>query len=1427
VSLKPLWLILPALCIATAVARGQYVFVRNFPSDTFSPDGGSGCHGLVVDPEGKIWIQCYGPTETIYDSAARTERPTRALYVYHPDGTPASFSPIRVISVGGIPDTLYNPGRGLAKDANGDILASFHDVLYRVDHRTGSGKNKLRPHPFQQIAASTSDTAGHLFVSPLVPGTGSIDIVSSTTFEIIGTVVDTTRSYCRALAVSEDGATLWFPAYPEHCAYVYKEETVGGGTYLLRDTVLKGMDIESITLHPRTKNLWVSAGSGYDLPNRYPGEETHFASNTWYEYDRGTGKVLDSVRWANLKDPIIERPGAIAFSMTGDTVYLGNFTSPNYPCVQMFVLESRNFAPTVGEYTTDPSTVLLLHFDDAVEDTTLDSSGKGHNGLSTQTTVSQGRFGLSRKFWVRHPGMISVQHSPELNVTPTLTLEGWVKPEVFSMRNTIIEKRGSPQTGGYALAFEANGTVLTFSINSDSLSAVRAPIDPKKLLNGAWHHVAGTYDGLSARILLDGTVIGDSMFARPLRTFSTDPVLIGNSKDGSGPFYGFIDEVRVSNSVRKVTDFTIPSPPENINASVVGGRLYCSWRPSAGRVHPKSYRLFASSSAGGPYSLVDSSLFHEYTGVAGKYNYYHIRAVDSAGEAGPASLLVYAPPDTAPVRFDLQTLVGSFRVFSARGPRWLRPVTTFNLSGGNWYENGGRGTFLRLEGYSGGSPREGILAFPSDSGGLIRATVGEYGVERPDRLALLFGLGDQPPTSTARVRFVIQVVDSFETHTLLDSTLGNTSGWRMFVADLQYWKDTRVMIRCITDPQGSTDGDLAIWALPRVTSWGPLPARGETEPNNSIASANLIGIGDSVDAVLNPGGDEDYYCLSTGPKDTVSLVTYLPFGGSSNRRVSILDTTGSILASMVGSVTITFFPPAPGRYYLLCTYDRLPPSPGETGRYRLAVRRFEPSAPSINLVRFHSIFHDTTLVDIEIDPHGLPTTAELFWSSATTAGISFTAPVPKVHGTCMVRIPVFGLTAGTRYVLQAGARNLRGEASPISREQEIPASPSEWQRGPSGIDRDLWSVAFADTAVGLVAGDSILLLTRDGGRSWTTMPPGSPTNITAITFASPSTAVAATADKRIFRSSTGGLTWSEQGSSRVYAIRAVSFADSLYGLAVGDSAAILATSDGGISWDRYPLPDFRMLYAVALSGRERAFAVGLPRSGSRCVTRSTNGGRAWWPPLSLPGYEAEGFTIDANSVTVWGTDIRAWSSDGGESWSWQRALGGFVFSGACLDREGAGLAVGSPGKILKTNNSGRTTELMSSGTLNSLNDVAMAGPRHAVVVGAAGTILRLEGSLTGFRTSDESLPVTDILHQNYPNPFNSITTFGFQIAKFGSVKLAIYDILGREVTILVNDQRPPGNYTIPFEASSLASGVYLYRLITETLMHTHKMVVIR
>jgi hypothetical protein len=68
------------------------------------------------------------------------------------------------------------------------------------------------------------------------------------------------------------------------------------------------------------------------------------------------------------------------------------------------------------------------------------------------------------------------------------------------------------------------------------------------------------------------------------------------------------------------------------------------------------------------------------------------------------------------------------------------------------------------------------------------------------------------------------------------------------------------------------------------------------------------------------------------------------------------------------------------------------------------------------------------------------------------------------------------------------------------------------------------------------------------------------------------------------------------------------------------------------------------------------------------------------------------------------------------------------------------------------------------------------------------------------------------LAQNYPNPFNPTTTIPFSIVAAGHVRLAVYDALGREVALVVDEDLAPGTYTAPFDASALASGVYFYRL---------------
>jgi hypothetical protein len=83
------------------------------------------------------------------------------------------------------------------------------------------------------------------------------------------------------------------------------------------------------------------------------------------------------------------------------------------------------------------------------------------------------------------------------------------------------------------------------------------------------------------------------------------------------------------------------------------------------------------------------------------------------------------------------------------------------------------------------------------------------------------------------------------------------------------------------------------------------------------------------------------------------------------------------------------------------------------------------------------------------------------------------------------------------------------------------------------------------------------------------------------------------------------------------------------------------------------------------------------------------------------------------------------------------------------------------------------------------------------------------------------------LQQNYPNPFNPTTNFGFRIANFGFVSLKLFDIVGREVATLVNEEKSPGYYKVEFDGSRLASGVYFCRLQAGGFTDTKKIILLR
>ena len=91
----------------------------------------------------------------------------------------------------------------------------------------------------------------------------------------------------------------------------------------------------------------------------------------------------------------------------------------------------------------------------------------------------------------------------------------------------------------------------------------------------------------------------------------------------------------------------------------------------------------------------------------------------------------------------------------------------------------------------------------------------------------------------------------------------------------------------------------------------------------------------------------------------------------------------------------------------------------------------------------------------------------------------------------------------------------------------------------------------------------------------------------------------------------------------------------------------------------------------------------------------------------------------------------------------------------------------------------------------------------------------------------ESVPEQFALEQNYPNPFNPSTAITYQVSKAGLVTIKVYDLLGQEVTSLVNEEKVPGTYRVTWNAEGIPSGVYFYTMNSSSFAATRQMILLK
>jgi hypothetical protein len=91
----------------------------------------------------------------------------------------------------------------------------------------------------------------------------------------------------------------------------------------------------------------------------------------------------------------------------------------------------------------------------------------------------------------------------------------------------------------------------------------------------------------------------------------------------------------------------------------------------------------------------------------------------------------------------------------------------------------------------------------------------------------------------------------------------------------------------------------------------------------------------------------------------------------------------------------------------------------------------------------------------------------------------------------------------------------------------------------------------------------------------------------------------------------------------------------------------------------------------------------------------------------------------------------------------------------------------------------------------------------------------------------DTAPLSFSLEQNYPNPFNPITTIKFNLPEKEFVSLKVYDIIGKETAVLLNEEKPAGLHSVQFDASGLSSGTYFYKLQAGSKIITRKMLLLK
>ena len=386
-------------------------------------------------------------------------------------------------------------------------------------------------------------------------------------------------------------------------------------------------------------------------------------------------------------------------------------------------------------------------------------------------------------------------------------------------------------------------------------------------------------------------------------------------------------------------------------------------------------------------------------------------------------------------------------------------------------------------------------------------------------------------------------------------------------------------------------------------------------------------------------------------------------------------------------------------------------------------------------------------------------------------------------------------------------------------------APAQWvaTNGPSDAPIECFAVNGNNLYAGTSRGG--VFLSTNNGTSWTHVDSGLRDTTVTVLALSGTNLFAGTYGDGVFLSTNNGTSWSPVDSGMTN-LTVLSFAVSGTTLFVGTFGGIFLSTDNGTSWTQSGMPDTHIT-RMAVSGTN-LFA-GTGGANADGVFLSTDNGTSWSEHNTglSSATQVSAFAVSGTNIFA-GTDHGVFIStkNGG---SWTSAINGwdyshvadFAFSGTNI------FASSGYGGLYRSTNNGISWPLVAGpqgliGPLVISGTYLLAGTHEGVVWRAplSEMTTSVEGSATGF-------PAHFNLDQNYPDPFNPTTVVGFRLPVAGNVKLVVYDMVGREVSVLVNERRDAGVYEARFDGSNLASGVYFYRLQAGEFVATKRLILLK